>query len=391
MNITRGIFDLASRAGRAAANRSLKGTASLLTNPFRQASRKVQSWFRGPGAEAMQPLQQLAGRLVEPRLGAPPVVPAMVPQAPDQRQGAPPLPRLRYSPSTQMLRDLALDILSRHSINEIEARQLADRVMGLLRSARFDPAVEPDSRRALEDILVWLEHRFQPPAAPPTTPAAPAQEDEDDVTVFGRADINRWTDQQIRDAQQGEIFTPQSSNVFSYFWVSNSPMGRSASAGVNGTLFVTFKAWYPGQHGKRPNVAGPCYAYSNVNLREYQSFDKAADSSPGGAVWDYLRVRGSRHGHQHPYRIVAGVTIPEGGTYVPRKVVSTGLARRALYDPRSGMQWSTLPREQYPRVNEGDYANYSYRQWQDIADARNAAAGRPVVDRGRPSVNRGRP
>lgn len=379
-------MDLATRSGKAAANRALKGTASLLTRPFERARQRLQSWFRGPSADVIQPIRQLAGRMVEPRAGSPPVVPGMVPMSPLQRPGSPPLPQMRYSPSTQSLRDLALDILGRSSINDLDADQLAQRVMALLRTAKTDPAVSPDSRRALEDILAWLEHRFRPPAAPPAAPVAPSDADEEDeIQVLGRADINSWTDQQIRESQQGEIFTPQSSNVYSYFWVSNAPMGRSATGGTNGTLFVTFKAWHPGQKG-RPNMAGPCYAYSNVNLREYQGFSREADSSAGGAVWDYLRVRGTRHGHQHPYRLVAGVQIPEGGEYVPRQVTAGGFRRRMLLNPRTGWSASTLDEQRWDRQ-----ATMSYRDWQAVADQRNADAGRPVVDRGRPTVNRGRP
>jgi hypothetical protein len=298
--------------------------------------------------------------------------------------------RSAYQPATEELRSLTADILSRTSIGEQEAQDLAQRVLNLLRTAKADPVVGLDQRRALEDILVWLEHRFQRPPVQPPAGAPAAGEAEDDIDVFGRADIGSWTDEQVRASMKGEIMTPGSSNVYSFFWVPDSPMGRSAAGSTNGTLFVTFKMWHPGMSkkrggkgGERPNSAGPTYAYSNVPLRKYQTFEQEAEGSAGGAVWDYLRVRGTKYGHQHPYRLSAGVTVPGGGEYVPRKAVAAGLRKRTLVNPRTGQRI----RSQLDEEQGGNGANYSYAQWREIARQRNVDRG--GVDRGAP--DRGRP
>jgi len=384
--LNRGLADIATRVGREAAVRRLTGTSSLLGRvgaAARSYAGTVANLWGGPKRDALKTVKGLARRVSPaPMRGAPPVVPGLAEQLAGQRSA--------YRPATEELRSLTRDILSRTSIGEQEAQDLAQRVLALLRLAKGDPVVGPDQRRGLEDILVWLEHRFQRPPAGPATGTAAAGEAEDDIEVFGRADIGSWTDQQVRDSMKGEIFTPGSSNVYSFFWVPDAPLGRSATGSANGTLFVTFKMWHPGMSkkrggkgGERPNSAGPTYAYSNVPLRKYQAFEQEAEGSAGGAVWDYLRVRGTRYGHQHPYRLSAGVTVPGGGEYVPRKAVAAGLRKRTLVNPRTGQRI----RSQLDEQDREGGANYSYAQWREIARQRNVDRGgadRGAPDRGRP-------
>lgn len=366
--LSRGMMDLATRAGRRLANRQLSsgifrglldrlvGTAGRATRDYGGMARRL---FRPARHEALGGIQELA-RGIRP------------PAAPAGRSATTP----NYSPATQALQGLADDILGRSSINDLEADQLAQRVLALLRHAKADPAVALDSRRALEDILVWLETRFQPPAG--TT--ADTEEAEDDIEILGRADLGAYPD--AEEFVQGETRTPGSSNVWSYFWKPDVRIGATnpAKANTNGTLFVTFKAWWPGQKEKS-DQAGPTYAYSNVPLGKYMEFEKTAAGSAGGAVWDYLRVRGSRFGHQHPYRLVAGVPVPEGGEYVPRKVTRKGFQRRSLVNPRAGTtQRSTLADQMLPESQWG--ANYSYAQWREIARERSRGVDRGAVDRG---------
>ncbi|MFM9961457.1 MAG: hypothetical protein ACKV2Q_09540, partial [Planctomycetaceae bacterium] len=98
----------------------------------------------------------------------------------------------------------------------------------------------------------------------------------------------------------------ESSNVYSFVFERESHR--------SGILYVTFLAWTPGS--KHRSGPGPTYAYYDVPLRKYHEFEQAATTnSAGGAVWDYLRVRGSVYQHQHQYRIVAGVLMQEGGQY----------------------------------------------------------------------------
>jgi hypothetical protein len=380
------LFDLATQAGRRSASRQLTGSGSLLGRAgaaARSYAGTVANLWRGPKQDALKTVKGLARKVSPPSYGAaPPVVPGLAEQMAGRRSA--------YQPATEELRALTADILGRTSIGEQEAEDLAGRVLALLRHAKSDPVVAPDQRRALEDILVWLEHRFQRPPVQPPAGAPAAGEAEDDIDVFGRADIGAWTDDQVKASMKGEIMTPGSSNVYSFFWVPDAPMGRSAAGGTNGTLFVTFKMWHPemskkrgGSGGERPNSAGPTYAYSNVPLRKYQTFEQAAEGSAGGAVWDYLRVRGTKYGHQHPYRLSAGVTVPGGGEYVPRKAVAAGLRKRTLVNPRSGQR----VRSQLDEELGGNGANYSYAQWREIARQRNVDRGgadRGAPDRGRP-------
>ena len=383
--LSHGLMNLATRAGRQAANRQLLGTGSLLGRLGGALGRAARDYggmarrlFRPARQEALDGLQELArGVRGRSSVGAPPVSWPSTP--PVQSVQA---PERQYAPATQALQSLADDILGRSSINDLEADQLAQRVLALLRHAKADPAVAVDSRRALEDILVWLEHRFQPPAG-----GGVATDDaEDDIEVLGRADLGAYPD--AEEFVQGETRTPGSSNVYSYFWKPDVRIGarNPAKANTNGTLFVTFKAWWPGAKEKS-DQAGPTYAYSNVPMGKYMEFEKAASGSAGGAVWDYLRVRGSRYGHQHPYRLVAGVPVPEGGEYVPRKATRKGFQSRTLVNPRAGTrQGSTLGEDLLPESQWG--ANYSYAQWREIARERSRGVDRAGVDRG--GVDRGR-
>lgn len=47
-------------------------------------------------------------------------------------------------------------------------------------------------------------------------------------------------------------------------------------------------------------LSGGTYEYSNISTQEAQQF--LTSGSKGRAVWDFLRVRGSRTAHRKPYR-----------------------------------------------------------------------------------------
>ena len=131
-----------------------------------------------------------------------------------------------------------------------------------------------------------------------------------------------------------ETKTSKSSNVFSFSYNQESQRA--------GTLYVTFKPWWPGQKGKRPNQRGPMYAYFDVPPSKFREFLTDAKNSAGSAVWDYLRQRGTMSGHQYDYRLMsakgAATHIPvEGGQYVPRKITPLG------YVPRKGIAGFSLP------------------------------------------------
>ncbi len=183
----------------------------------------------------------------------------------------------------------------------------------------------------------------RPPPAPPSVGGGYDDDEppEHDIELSGRGSIGY--DQAGTERLIGrEIRTPGSSNVYSFVYEP-----ENAASGI---LYVTFKAWYPGMKGKRPNSAGPTYAYYDVPLRRYKAFASMAATTAGGAVWDFLRVRGSKWDHRFPYRLVAGVLVPAGGEYVPRKATRRGMKKRSLPRQgtgRRGFASSTLPESVY--------------------------------------------
>lgn len=118
----------------------------------------------------------------------------------------------------------------------------------------------------------------------------------------------------------GEMVPVESSNVHSIGFIFN-PQNPS-----KGTLKVRFL-----QQSKSKNrkVAGPLYFYYDVHPLVFQAFRNAG--SPGGFVWDRLRVRGTVSGHRFHYELKG---IAEG--YVPRKATRYGneeyfIGRRATF------------------------------------------------------------
>lgn len=77
-----------------------------------------------------------------------------------------------------------------------------------------------------------------------------------------------------------------SSNVEWFQWLGWYPDGQ-----VQDELYVGFKD-------------GSVYAYSSISLSEALLFFRAG--SPGGAVWDHLRIRHTTYGAKKAYRLVSG-------------------------------------------------------------------------------------
>lgn len=130
--------------------------------------------------------------------------------------------------------------------------------------------------------------------------------------------------------------TPGSSNVYGYYFETESRK--------TGILYVTFIASY---RGEVREGAGATYAYYDVPVRKFHEFQRAAASSAGGAVWDYLRLRGTTWGHQHQYRLVQA-----HGDYVPRKATRKGFKTRNVPEigetGRRTYRRSTLPESTFP-------------------------------------------
>jgi hypothetical protein len=148
----------------------------------------------------------------------------------------------------------------------------------------------------------------------PPAPPAPEEEIYDDITLLGR-------DRAYDDDRLGVVMTRMrkvsSSNVYGYYFEREAG-SRNPNAGI---LYVTFL----GGEADDRSGPGPTYAYYDVPVSKWRQFDAAADASAGGAVWDYLRVRGSAWQHQQRYRL-----IQVEGDYIPRKATRFGYKTRNL-------------------------------------------------------------
>lgn len=155
------------------------------------------------------------------------------------------------------------------------------------------------------------------------------------------------------EAEEGVIpmLTPGSSNVYSFWWIPDK-QNPAKKAKDGGTLYVTFKSWYKGQKG-RPDEPGSTYAYSNVSRDRFKEFtDHTNPNTAGWAVWEYLRVRGTRSGHQHPYRLTQGqAKDPDrthGGVYIPRMATAKGFATRTFASPKGWKKSRMAPQQGMP-------------------------------------------
>lgn len=125
----------------------------------------------------------------------------------------------------------------------------------------------------------------------------------------------------MEDLKKSEIRVVSSSNVYSYSW-------EDEGAEDKGILYVTYLDWSPGTKRQDRSGPGATYAYYDFPKERYEQFNAMAEESAGKAVWDYCRVRGTQHGHQHRYRLIS-VT----GEYIPRKATAGGLKKRTLIQP----------------------------------------------------------
>lgn len=168
------------------------------------------------------------------------------------------------------------------------------------------PPPFPSGRRQVSDE--WIQEFFRRKQQDQLN-----EEAEDEIQVLGRS--YDYDEEDFAMISQGAVLV-SSSNVYSYFWQPESK--------TMGVLYVTFLAPAPGKNMPRQGP-GPTYAYYGVTTQKYRAFRKQAIESPGKAVWDHLRVRGTIFGHQVQYRLIA-VT----GEYVPRKATRKGFRTRYL-------------------------------------------------------------
>jgi len=249
-------------------------------------------------------------------------------------------------------------------MSNARANDYIDRILEILQNAKFSRDLTDEQKRKLDDLAQQLTQQTAPGEA------GPQEQPTEESVSHGRADWDEWEEDEQKEAKGSEIFTPGSTNLFSFFWVPDEKRGR----GSNGTLFVTFKTWRPGMQD-RINSPGAMYAYSNVPASKYEEFQSMAEATAGGAVWEYLRVRGSAFGHQHAYRMVHGSMIPGGGEYVPRHATKKGLRRRTALTRKPGVQ-SLKSQSWTPetmRYHERFGAPKNMREWRKTAARRNEA------------------
>lgn len=221
----------------------------------------------------------------------------------------------------------------------------------------------------------WMETQQGAPPLPPPPPItgnAPTdddygdeQEEFDDITILGRSkayDHDDWAEV----AQRMRLVN--SSNVYGYYYQPESP--------TSGILYVQYLDYTPkslGGSGDRGGP-GPTYAYFGIPAVKYRQFEAMAESSAGGAVWDYCRVRGSKFEHQHQYQL-----IQVSGEYVPRKTTAMGFKRRNVANIGIGRRNQALNRGGAARRQLGEYTHVQ----------QDGTQGWPRVNRGTP--NRGGP
>lgn len=169
----------------------------------------------------------------------------------------------------------------------------------------------------------------------------------------------------------GEMVEVQSSNVHSigFLWNDTNPM--------QGTLKVRF---LQNSRKGKGRIAGPLYYYYNVNPGVFDAFLRAG--SPGGFVWDRLRIRGTVSGHRFHYELRG---ISEG--YLPRKATRYG-----------NNEYFTGRRAQFQNVRTGQTQEFESQlpdQFvQTLNPPRRGPQGFVPPDRGSPDrggPNRGRP
>lgn len=282
----------------------------------------------------------------------PPVFPTR-PPAPPAPPPLPPVfsPPVQYQPNPNVEELLRLAYLAQTGdIKGKDASDMLRRIGQLVRTLTGTQSLSKDQRNAV-DLIAQVLDRWE--SAQSTKRPEPVEEEweETPLEVFGRADIMNWPE----NLRPTDItLTPGSSNVYSFTWVPDDQYFQSATSsqlGISGsgTLIVTFKDWEPGMED-RPNTPGATYAYSNVSRQKWMQF-KAATSpdSAGVAVWDYLRIRGSISGHQHPYRLIS-----VSGEYIPRRATAAGFAQRMLPGAREGqVAWRRSTLEPGPLTRFG--------------------------------------
>lgn len=296
-------------------------------------------------------LDQLRGRGASPVEPEPPprYFRGAPPPPPDYRSGPPP-----YQFNVDLYNQIiaAANRAADPNASDWQGYANIQTLLNLAYPLLLEPIPEP-YRSQLQGAIRGLERWIE--AYRRKSQQAPVKEEDEEDDEEGEAirvpseypvsNIQNWPKEYREDIAEEAIVTKTSgsSNVYSFVWVSDEhTIEEDGGIRINlygestaemGTLIVTFKEWSPGMKQKdRQNTPGATYAYAGVPRRTYNMFLGAGGG--GGAVWDYLRIRGTQSGHLYAYRLIS-VT----GEYVPRMATPTGFRRRSqqmlVVDPKA--------------------------------------------------------
>lgn len=196
----------------------------------------------------------------------------------------------------------------------------------MLRILKAAPAPTPSQLAQAARLLRSAGYRVAAPTPGTTGPAAwnqgrlpPGRQVRPTTPATRPAALPGWADRPQAprrdtaqdDLLQGTMYDVVSSNVHSI------GMRIDNYGDTQGTLMVRYLA--QGPHSTRSGP-GSLYAYYNVPVNTFRHFQRAP--SPGGFVWDELRVRGTIAGHRYRYELigVAGAFVASLGGHVPSYV-----------------------------------------------------------------------
>jgi hypothetical protein len=157
-------------------------------------------------------------------------------------------------------------------------------------------------------------------------------------------------------AVTGDEVRVKSSNVYSVMYDAERAI-----------LYVRFLDTEGRGTGKKVQRPGSLYRYLHVTPREFADLYGERNGSPGGWVWQHLRIRGTVSGHQKPYSLVGVVR-----GYVPRQATYVGGGREMWMKRRlhaGGGRWLLSERE------DQLVPDWAYRQGAPDTGAPNA--GKP--------------
>ena len=120
--------------------------------------------------------------------------------------------------------------------------------------------------------------------------------------------------------------------------VDSSNVSRIAYNKLDGSLYVEFTNWLPGQPIGYIGGRGSVYRYHPVSISEAVDFYNS--TSAGVWVWDELRIRGTWTGHKKDYALLS-----RPDEYLPRAAMMYG-----------GEEWF-IPRESWSPATETVYTS----------------------------------